>query len=138
MFPQDDSPLTGEEAVRNLLAQLDTNNNVCGTVAVVEGNKMKQVPVVRNGVEWPMRTYYYGNVLTLKIQVPHEVMMLAAEAGVDLSDHASSATVAAMPTDGENVITAPVMLPDGTLINLPAKPDAHKRYYAHIILIICS
>ncbi len=131
-FPQDD-PLSDAEAVRNLLSQLDTNNNACGTVAVVDGNTMKQVPVVRTESERPLRAHCFQNVLTFKIQVPDEVMILAAEAGVDLSEHASTATVAAMPTDGENIITAPVMLPDGTLINLPAKPDAGKRYYEHIV-----
>ncbi len=42
-------PLTGEAAVRELMASLDANNNAAGTnVTVIDGAVAKQVPVVRH------------------------------------------------------------------------------------------
>ncbi len=66
-------------------------------------------------------------MLTSKIHVPDQVMDLAKEAGVSLETDLCEAP------QNTNVV-----LPDGTIVTLPAKPDAATRYYGHVTWKTCS
>ncbi len=66
-------------------------------------------------------------MLTSKIHVPDQVMDLAKEAGVSLE------TDLCEVPENTNVV-----LPDGTIVTLPAKPDAATRYYGHVTRKTCS
>ena len=104
-------PLVDDAAVRELVAQMDANNNTATHVTVMDGAIATQVPVVRQRIDNIMRTYYIKNMVTLKIQVPEKLIQLAKDAGVDLTPHVTPAP------PGETEPT--VILPDGSIVDLP-------------------
>ncbi len=124
------TPLTDAAAVTELLKSLDTNNNgkAVATVQVMDGESMKDVPVVRtykNLKFFPACCDYI--MLTSKIAIPDQVMDLAKEAGVSLDTDLTE-----VPAETN------VVLPDGTIVSLPAKPDSATRYSGHVTLKTCS
>ncbi len=100
---------------------MDSNNNLAGTVTVMDGATATQVPVVRITLLWNDWNILFLECAHEQIQVPEKMMELARSAGVDLSQHVSVA-----PPE----VTEPsIVLPDGSVVQLPkgGQPDTAPR-----------